>query len=47
MSNSYITPTHQTIGEYKITDTLFNASFLDTTIDGFKSISASFNEKIT
>lgn len=47
MSNPYITPTHQTIGDYKITDKLFDASFLDTTIEQFKSISATFGEKIS
>jgi hypothetical protein len=46
MSNSYIKPTHNTIGDYKITDTLFDASFLDTTIGQFKTISATFDEKI-
>ena len=47
MSNQYITPTHSTIGDYKITDPLFDDSLLDTTIEGFKSISATFDEKIT
>ena len=47
MSNQYITPTHNTIGDYKITDPLFDDSLLDTTIEGFKSISATFDEKIT
>ena len=47
MSNQYITPTHHNIGDYKITDPLFDDSLLITTIDGFKSISATFDEKIT
>ena len=47
MSNQYITPTHSTIGDYKITDPLFDDNLLDTTIEGFKSISATFDEKIT
>lgn len=47
MSNQYITPTHRNIGDYKITDPLFDDSLLDTTIEGFKSILATFDEKIT
>jgi len=33
MSNQYITPTHSTIGDYKITDPLFDDSLLDTKIE--------------
>lgn len=47
MSNQYITPTHSNIGDYKITDSLFDDRLLVTTIEGFKSISATFDEKIT
>lgn len=46
-NNPYITPIHQTIGDYKIIDPLFDANPLNTTIEQFKSISAIFDEKIS
>lgn len=46
MSNSYIKPTYNTIGDYKITDPLFDDSILDSTIEQFKAISATLNDKI-
>lgn len=46
MSSSYITPTHDNIGDYKITDTLFNSDSLDAAISNLQISSSFFNDRI-